>query len=296
MLFVILCLVILLPTSKSCDVCGCGVSNMGIGLLTNYRNNFLRISYFNTSFQSVAAYENTVSDYFHQFDLSLRYALSQRWKIDAQIPFRINNRISPTENLQELGLSDIRLNANYALIQNGLLANNTTIYLELGAGLSLPTGRFDPQLHDRNLPENFNVGKGSLGYITQSNVVLNAGKFGTLWSGSYQYQTTTKEGYRFGNQFNTQLTFFREFQFKSKEYQYVPSLGINYESIEQDRYANSNQVHGTGGQGLFISPAINLKTTNFLLGVAYFIPLAESYSSQEVAAKGRLSFQCSYIF
>jgi len=290
------CVVLCHTSSYACDACGCSASNMGIGLLTDFRSNFIRLGYFDTRFNSSTEHEYITSDRFVQYDLSLRYAFgkAKRMRLMAHLPYGVNIRNSEEEQLSEKGVSDFRLNLNYVVLNNILLGNKFNLYLEAGGGLSLPSGKFDEQIHDRNLPENFNLGKGAIGYIFQINTVFSINKFGMVFSNNYQLNGRTKSDYHYGNQLNTQLNFFREVQVTN--FKLIPNVGLGFEDIAKDNYANGKEVAGTGGNGIFLSSAINFKTKKWLAGCAYTIPLKENYSEGEVTAKARLAFQVSYIF
>ncbi len=290
------CFVLGIMSANACDVCGAGANNMGIGLLTNFRSNFIRMGYFQSSFTSNFEHDYSVKDRFEQIDLTIRYSLGKnnRWKAMASLPFGKNSRTTHDENQIERGMADCRFNVNYVLLNNLKVGENAMLYVEAGTGLSIPTGKFDSSIHDRNLPENFNIGRGALGYIFQLNSVLSNGKNGVVLSANYQINSATETGYRYGNQLTSQLTLFRELPLK--QLKLIPNLGLNFEKITKDKYTNNNTVPGTGGNGLFLSSSVNIKTEKWLTGFSYAIPLADKYSDSEVKAKGRIVCHVSYLF
>jgi hypothetical protein len=69
----------------------------------------------------------------------------------------------------------------------------TAFYLEVGGGVSLPTRKYNADNEfDENLPENFNVGKGSLGYTLQMNAISSYDKYGILTNANYQLNSPYK--------------------------------------------------------------------------------------------------------
>ncbi len=290
------CIVLCQSPLEACDACGCSASNMGFGLLTDYRNNFIRLGFFDTRFKANADHEFITSDRFVQLDLSIRYALGRdkRIRLMAHLPYSINQRDGEDGHLTEKGLSDARITANYVLFDNLSLGSGARLYLESGGGFSFPTGGYDKDIHERDLPENFNLGSGALGYIFLTNAILNIDFFGLVFSNNYLLNGKTKSGYRFGNQFNSQLTVFREFSIKS--FSLTPNIGFGYESISSDRHANGSEVSGTGGEGLFLSSALNFNAGKWLAGVSYSTPLSETYSDEEVTAQGRIGGHVAFIF
>ncbi|MEE9439800.1 MAG: hypothetical protein V3V14_12415 [Saprospiraceae bacterium] len=191
-------------------------------------------------------------------------------------------------------MTDVRLTAHYAFINGLQLGNNSSIYLEGGGGLSLPTGRYDSNIHDRDLPENFNVGKGTIGYLIEATSVISINTYGLVFSNSYILNDNTKSGYHFGNQFNSQLSVYKIIQ--QKEYQIIPNFGIGAEHTSTDNYTNNRAVEGTGGNGIFASTSLNFKTNTWQIGTSFSLPLAEIFSDGEVKSKGRISGHISYIF
>jgi len=280
----------------ACDACGCSASNIGIGLMTDYRSNFIRLGYFRTRYKSNSEHEYAGSDIFTQVDISLRYAIGKNKKLwlTAHVPYSINVRNSESEKLSVQGLSDIRLIANYVVLNNIAVGEASTLYLETGAGMNLPTGEYDEKLHERNLPENFNLGRGNLGYIAQVNAVLGLPDFGLMLNSNYQLNSNTQSGYHFGNQFNAQIVGFKEFMVN--KFKLIPNAGLSFESITDDAYANRKTVPETGGEGLFLSSALNFKTEKWLAGISYAAPLIQQYSQKAVTAKERIVLHFSFIF
>ena len=295
---VFFCIVGIMSASKACDACGCAASGIGIGLMTDYRSNFIRISYLDTRFRSNPdhAHYNS-SDVFSRVDLSFRYTFEKLPKVRlvGHIPYGYNKRTNDDTESSLSGLSDIQVLVNYVLFNKMSPSGNSSYYIEGGGGFTLPTGKYDAKLIDKNLPDNFNLGNGSLGYIVQLNAVANFEQFGIVANSDYQLNSNTKEGYHFGNQFSNQLTAFREFPIGSKV-KLIPNVGLLYEDIASDKYSNGNRVPETGGNGLFFSSAINFKTDKWLAGVSYSLPIAQSYSGGSIDAGQKLAVHISFLF
>ena len=225
-------------TSIACDVCGTSTSTMGIGLLSDYRSNFVRLTYLHSSFKASPENSYRIRDRFDQYDLSLRYSLgdSKRIRLMANLPLVINQRESKTESVSVRCLSDARLTANYVLLNSIPVGKNVSGHLEAGGGLILPVGKFDEDIHDKNLPMQFNPGRGALAFVWQVNAVVSHKKAGLVFSQNYQWNLDSKSGYHFGNQLNAQLTAFREFNIQ--EIKIIPNAGFGYERSSADTHAN----------------------------------------------------------
>lgn len=284
--------------TNACDACGCSVNGFGIGLMTDYRSNFIRLGYFDTQFSSNPEHgHHNSSDVFTRMNVSFRYSFKKLSKLRfmGDLSYGRNTRSDSGSETSIGGFSDTRLIVNYALLNTMAKNMKTAFYLEAGGGLSLPTGRFNADIvSDEDLPENFNIGNGSLGYIFQMNAVLSHNKYGFLINNNYQLNSRTAQGYHFGNQFSSQLTAFREFP--TEKFSIIPNAGLLYERISSDEYSNKNQVPEKGGEGLFFSSAINFKTEKWLAGVSYSLPIDQHYSGGVIDAGNRLAVHFSYLF
>lgn len=298
-IFVLFCFAIAcIPDVRACDACGCSAGSFGIGLMTDYRNNFVRLSYFDTHFNSNPEYgHHNFSDVFARISFSFRFSFKKlpKLKLIGELPYGVNIRNDNVMKSSMSGFSDTRLVANYTVLNTKSKNMKTAFYLEAGGGVSFPTGKYATDIvSEENLPVNFNIGNGSLGYLLQMNAVFSHNKYGLLINTNHQLNSHTKEGYHFGNQFISQLTTFREFPIG--KFGIIPNLGLLYERISSNVYKNGNKVPETGGEGLFFSSAINFKTEKWLAGVSYSLPIDQHYSSGVIDAGRKLAVHLSYLF
>ena len=296
-LFIVLLGYLLSPASLyACDACGCSANGPGIGLLTDYRNNFIRLGYFSTHFVSSPEHGNQNTDYFRQLDLAARFSLDPkgRWRMDLHLPYGMNLRHTKSETISLEGLADVRINVNYALLNNSAPGTWGALYLEAGIGTSIPLGSYDPDIRQRNLPENFNTGRGAMGYLFQANGVWTYQKSGLVINNNYQLNSSTDNGYQFGSSYHTQATVFHELRKGSLAF--VPNTGVGFESVAPDTYANNNTVPETGARGLFFAAGLNVKSGNAFSGIAWAYPFRQTYSNGIIEAKGRLSCHVTFIF
>jgi len=265
-----------------------------MGLLTDYRSNFLKLGYNYSPFQSQSKRGYQLKDEFHQMDLSCRYTLKNKVRLAALLPVGYKSRTIADAHQSEQGLGDLQINAAYVLLENKALKWNTNLYLEAGLGISLPTAKYDDDIHDKDLPRNFNMGTGALGYSFQSNAVWTYKTYGLVANAFYQLNTETQAGYKFGNQFSTRLTAFNSLDWG--KLQWIPNVGLGYEIIGKDRFSNNNTVTDSGGKGLLFYAGLNVKSNRFLTSASYALPLVEEYGDGSTDIQGRISFQISYLF
>ncbi|PHN02709.1 hypothetical protein CRP01_30465 [Flavilitoribacter nigricans DSM 23189 = NBRC 102662] len=266
-----------------------------MGLLSNYRTNYLSIGWQLAPFRSIPGHGLGSADQFHTLEFSLRYHLSDRFKLLAYQPYRINRRMNNDQRVQQLkGISDTRIVAAYTLIKDASLGA-VNVFWETGAGVKLPVGAYNARIHDADLPENFNIGNGSWAYLFQNNLVLTYRQLGLVVNGAYQHQRPSRSDYQFGHQWTGQLLLFAEARL-GNQMQVVPNAGLTLEKITSDYHPNGQSVAGTGGRGIFVSSGINFKAGSWIIGAAAALPVNQSYSKDEVEARPRLTSQILFTF
>ncbi len=281
--------------SKGCDVCGGFVNSGGIGLVANYQNNLIGLRWFSTAFHANAPSEARTKDDFKAAEFVVQYRLNSRFRLTAFQTYKWNRRQTAEGNTMSLhGLADTRLWAHYALM-NRQLSEQANWYWDVGAGLKFPFGKYDPDIHEQELPENFNVSNGSWGYLMQSNMVVISGKWGLNASGSLQLNGESSSGYHFGRQLAANLLAFRRIAV-GENLLLTPYVGSYFERLGTDEYANGKEVPGTGGNGHYLQGGIQLSWADWQLGFSTSQPLSQRYAEQETIAKGRYSINLSYYF
>ena len=145
----------------ACDVCGCSISNNGTGILSAYQYNTFGIRWYNTTFRQAPEFGNT-RDVFQTAEVFFQFHPIERLRLSAFQAIKWHQRFGYTEveDASLFGLGDTRFMANYAVIEQLRIIGASTLYWELGSGIKLPTGKYDDQIHRKDLPENFNLGNG----------------------------------------------------------------------------------------------------------------------------------------
>ena len=147
---------------------------------------------------------------------------------------------------------------------------------------------------EHNLPDNFNLGKGSYGYIFQFNSLLSISKYGFLLSSNYQWNANSNSGYHFGNEFSSKVSVFREWNLN--KWSLILNIGLLAESIDRNKHENGNYVPETGGRGLFIDTGLNFRTEKWMAGISFSEPIIQHYSNDVVDARYRTTTHISYLF
>ena len=156
----------------ACDACGGGTCSNGFGMLSAYRNNVVGLGTGMSSYESAIEYDGTSEAYFYTTEFYCQYYVNDRIKLTLNQPLRRNVRMQEGEKSVLQGLADTRIAVNYLVLREAKIGQKMKLFLEAGVGLKTPIGRYNANLFDNNLPENFNIGNGSWGMILQQNAVL----------------------------------------------------------------------------------------------------------------------------
>jgi hypothetical protein len=280
-----------IQTIHACEVCGCA-SQANPGILNGYRNNHVGLSYSSVHFQRGDHPGNSLVDEFINFGLTGSYQVKPWLRVSGFLPYRINTRTKNGLSDSRNGLGDLTITPIFKLSEKQF--NNWTYFVETGLGLVFPTGKFDPKIHDANLPENFNPGFGSWGISPLVNLNLQYKKTGIQSNLNVLLYSPTKDGYQFGNQAFFQTFLYHQFSFKNISLS--PYLGVLLEQVKQDEYENGNLVKDTGGNGRYFHTGLNIQFNQFLAGFNYVIPVSGSYSGMANTAQPRIQTQLFYNF
>lgn len=280
---------------QSCCNAG-GLSSCGsTGLLTSLRNNSVGLRLMAVPFETSTTSEDGYQDQFYVAEVSGRYQVSPRIRVSLQQPYRWNLRQQSSDDELLHGLADTRITGSYTLLDNKAMSDNSLIYWELGAGIKLPTGKYDQGIYYRDLPGNLNLGMGNLGYLLQSNLVFFHKKMGVAHTASTQLNGKSRDDYHFGHQLTSALTVFREIAL-SEEIKLTPFAGASVEVFGKNHLPSGNFAEGSGGHGWFGLIGLNAGFGNFQVGALTSRPFQQNYSQRAIVAKQRYSLEFTYFF
>lgn len=280
---------------QSCCNAG-GLSSCGsTGLLTGLRNNSTGLRLMQVPFETAASGEESYRDNFYVAELSVRYQVSPRIKLGTQQPYRMNHRKQAGDDEVLDGLADTRITGSYAIFDNKMVSHNSLVYWELGAGLKLPTGKYDPSIYYRDLPGNLNLGMGNFGYLVQSNFVFFHNKMGVAHQVGVQFNGKSRDDYHFGDQLTSAITLFREIALGEKN-KLTPLVGANTEWFGKNHLPSGNFAEGSGGHGWLLMAGLNAQLGDLLLGLTTSHPFQQNYAQRAIVAKQRYSLELTYFF
>ena len=269
--------------------------NASAGLLTGYRNNSAGVRWIYVPFYAKATDEPAYTDNFYLAELFARYQVSDRIKVSAQLPYRWNVRNTAGDLERRSGLADAHIMGSYALQNNKMLSETAKLYWEMGMGIKLPTGQYDEGILFRDLPGNFNIGTGNMGYLLQSNFVFSRNKVGMGLSTAYQLNGPSRDGYQYGDQLSAALTLFGEMSVGTKS-KLIPVGGLTYEQFGKNKFKSGNIAEGSGGKGLFLMGSLFYRISEWQAGGSFSMPVAQNYSQNGIEARNRLMLELTYFF
>lgn len=275
----LLSLIVKSNKSTACDVCGCGVSSQGLGLLPQFSNHFVGVqySYFTTHTSHPSLFEgkpNEESDQqYQQLQVWGRYQLSKRFQLFAFAPYYHSKSSNQTENHTNSGIGDVSVMGSYSIPLKE--KEKKKQLLLVGLGLKLPTGSFDASAinSSSNLPLS-QTGTGAFDFLANINYTHKWATWGYNIDANYNYTTVNKAEYKFGNKLSISSSAFKWVE--KKQFKIVPQVGIKIEYSLRD-YTN------------FTKKYLNEQTG----GVAAFTTIGSQFFYKKVGAK--VNFQLPFF-
>lgn len=280
----------------SCDVCGISVSPGMQGLLPNNRYHFFGIRANYNSFQSsrpILLSDDflTSKEHFFRSTLFGRWQISERFDLNAAIPFVYNEQHINGHINRHQGIGDIRITTNFLAINK---TDSTSNHLfRVGAGAKLPTGNYS---RDAWQTSNLYTGTGSYDFVLSSNYTLNKQKWGIIQDNQFWINTENKAGYRYGNSLNSRLLFQWKPTTKGK-LKINPFAGAGYQWSMTDRIDGihvSQQFNG--GHLVTIEGGLQFMSNNWMTIIRYAHPVVQQLSNGDVRAIiGNAEIGISYL-
>lgn len=286
-----------LPYANACDSCGCSTAGGGLGGLFYANNNLVGIRWAHSGF-TATHFDNglPIEEQYQQAELWVRYSLSPRIQLSAFAPYNFFSRQIGEQTTHLNGLGDIRFSANYTVwesISGKDISSLNRHVLQLGGGVKLGTGKYVDVAADPNTPNTFQLGTGSISALFNAVYNYRKRKMGISFNTLLQIPTTNSDEYRYGTQLNASLAFSLEQQLKNV--QLLPFVGVNMEYMDYDHRKGFEQ-HGTNGKGVFGLLGMEANLNRFSASAYYYHPVYQSYSDDEIDAKGRSTLSIAYLF
>ena len=280
----------------ACNICGCGLGGYHYGILPQFQKNFVGLRYDYRSYTSHMDESHTFdtsNEFFQNIELWGRFYPSKRIQVFAFVPYKINYRDEGSETLRLKGLGDIRISANFNLI-NTYDSSNTIVKntLLLGAGIKLPTGRFTEIRDGLTVNQNFQLGTGSVDYVINLIHTIRYKKLGLNTEAAYSFNTTNKDEYKFGNTITGNMSVF--YIYNKNFLTLMPHTGMSYE-CNKDNSQFGIPYEDTGGWATLYQAGVDTFFKNVSLGITYSHPGKQDLFNGSVHAHDRYSVRISIM-
>jgi len=278
---------------EDCDACGCSASGGSMGFASMLNTNFVGIRYFNQSYKSTdGLYSNSAwyNESYNTMQVWARIPMVKKGQISALIPYHFHNRESANGKQNVSGIGDITILGMYQLYQTHKDSTFLVHSLQAGAGIKVPTGKFD-EANNGSFNPSYQVGTGSLDYLLATEYVVKRKQFGLNTLLNYVIKTENNKNYRFGNQFNYSGTFF--YLYEQEKYSIAPQFGFAGE-VYEDNYQLGQKVRNTAGDIFFGKLGFEIGKDKFSLGANVMLPITQNLNGGNLEANYRWSLNLNY--
>ena len=290
-------LALLLHQSFACDLCGCNSGNYFIGPLPQFTSHFVSLRYSFQQYHTVLQEDASQfsNDHYETAELMLGTRIKNKWQLLAFIPYSKSKLVSDDGTNRHSGLGDITLNGNFNLLDKMALNKDTNTVgqqLWIGAGIKLPTGKFNVDEEEIVSSANSQPGSGSVDFLLNALYTLQIKSWGLNVNANYKINQSA-DHFKFGNRFTPTAFLFRNFNFG--QLTISPNVGMLYEHFSANVF-NDEKVADTGGHNLFSSAGIELKYKRLAIGGSAQLPISSDLSSGQTKAESRGMCHISLLF
>ena len=278
---------------EDCDACRCSASGGSMGFASMLNSNFVGIRYFNQSYKSTdGLYSNSAwyNESYNTMQIWARIPVVKKVQISALIPYHFHNRESANGKQNVSGIGDITILGMYQLYQTHKDSTFLVHSLQAGAGIKVPTGKFD-EANNGSFNPSYQVGTGSWDYLLATEYVVKRKQFGLNTTLNYVVKTENDKNYRFGNQFNYSGTFF--YLYEKEKYSIAPQLGFAGE-VYEDNYQLEQKVRNTAGDIFFGKVGFEMGKDKFSVGANLMLPITQNLNNGNLEANYRWSLNFNY--
>ena len=293
-----------ITVSRACDICGCGVGSYYLGILPEYNKRFigLRYQYKTLSTHLGPSGERTpltADETYQSTELWGGINFGTKFRVLAFVPYNFNKRESQATSGRKNGLGDIALMGYYKVFDNiGSAADRLLIQsLWVGAGLKVPTGKYEPseRLAVNESPNNFQLGTASTDFTINAAYDIRWNDLGLNANLNYKINTENKYGYRYGNKFTSNVLVYHKFRVAEKV-TIAPNLGVLYETAVKDIEGGKYDVAVSGGHSLSAVGGVEVGMKGLSFGANYQNVRSQDLAGGRAYAGNRIMVHMSLPF
>lgn len=279
----------------ACDLCG-----YAVGLNPNFNQNQIGLRY---RYRSFAGAHSHVSEghghtadleNYNTIELTGRWCIGDKWRIQAFVPYNINRSFSHDEIAEEeLGLGDFTVMGMYQLWQRADTGSNKVGHrLFAGLGLGMPTGRYRVKSLTDYSPL-IMPGMGAWSGLVAANYLARYKNWGLGADFSYRYLTRNMFEYRLAPRTNGNLNLF--YQLNKGQVSVLPYLGGYLEHANEDRFGDISEVN-TGGLAAFGNVGAEVYVSSFSVNFQAQIPVLQNLNGEQGLNQTRITTGINFSF
>ncbi len=281
--------------AKACDVCGCSVGGPYFGVLPQYHRNVAGLRWYDSRFDTQHPYSHHDApdfsqDRFRTLELWGRLYPMPRLQVLGALPLHFLQSEAAGDLTRSTGLGDATLLATYALV-NDIRCGAWRHQWQLGGGLKLPTGRFQPSYTD---DPGLQRGTGSWDWLAATTYTLRFKKFGLNADATYRLSGKSPDEYRYGNRLSAGARLFYWKEWK-KGPALLPNAGVLYETAQKDHH-EGELLDYTGGDCLMATAGLDIYLKGLTLGATLKLPVSQHLAEGYTQARERLVLHLAWMF
>ncbi|MEI7964214.1 MAG: hypothetical protein WCH29_03535 [Chitinophagaceae bacterium] len=280
-------------SANACEICGCGLGSYYIGMMPQFSHKFIGLRYQYRRFHTVMAGDASQfsNDYYKTTELWAGWNIGKKWQLIAILPYNIVHQVSDDGVTNNQGIGDIAVMANYKLFDLNSTRNGRAFAQQLwfGAGIKVPTGKFNVDATDPALVSvaNTQTGTASTDFMLNAMYNVRINKLGINTSASYKINTSNRDKYSFGNKFSAGSMVY--YAAKKGAVGIMPNMGLMFENTASNSLQKVT-VAQTGGHLFSASAGLELSYKKLTVGASIQLPLSQNFSNgqTELKSKGML--------
>ncbi|MBP1649872.1 MAG: hypothetical protein H6Q26_29 [Bacteroidetes bacterium] len=301
-------LVILLMASyivRACDICGCGVGSYYIGILPDFKKRFLGLRYQYKTLRSHLGVGGTTSylttdETYQTAELWGGWNIGKRFRVLGFVPVNFNSRENQGVTMHRSGIGDIAVVGYYQLLDTRTTTGNDQLLVQslwVGAGIKVPTGKYESTEHEENenTPNNFQLGTASTDFSVHLMYDVRLMDFGVNMNLSYKMNTSNKYDYRYGNKFSSNILAYYKFRINNKV-SIAPNAGILYETAVKDTENKKYTIDQSGGYSLMGTIGGEATFGRISAGANFQPVISQHLANLQVKAGNRAMVHVTYLF
>lgn len=276
-----------------CDACGSSSSGGAFGFGEINEKNAVVLRYL---FQQYRTKETNFNDspwsdeYFQTIQALGLINVLPKVKAMVIVPYHFLERTTSVSLFKNNGIGDVSLIGLYQVVSSDE-SSQFKHQLHVGAGIKLPTGKFNQS--SMSLNPGLQLGTGSTDYVFLSEYLLSYKKINIQNLLNFQYKTENKNRFQFGQHYNVNINFMYNWQIN--QIKLVPQLGYSLEYNNENIdfgviQPNSKSILHLWRTGLM------MKYNKWTLSLQYFSPISQQMFNEKVELSKRFGLGFHYNF